>query len=82
MDTLDRYVILYENDGYWGIYEPTVISINKLDFIEIIKNYENDLNNFNDGKFKTRKDAEKFITDYIEPYLVMRELIERSNYEN
>jgi len=59
-------------NGYWRIEFYDHISV--MDWIELSSTMYLCGGKFNDNCFQTQKDAEKFITDYMEPYIVMRKL--------
>jgi len=73
-----EYFFINKGDsGYWYICDLSGF-LHRIEIVEIIKRYEQDFNLNYDGRFKTQEDAELFITNYIEPYLIMKKLSGKS----
>jgi len=68
------FEIIQEKSGYWRVYTKQYFVLDTKFADEIIKNYEKDCGLYCDNHFDTEHEAELFLTNYVEPYVLMKKL--------
>jgi len=70
----DNFFVDVNSLGQWHIYSRGMFVDGTFD--ELWENLNKiNVTLLNEGYFNTKEDAEKFLIDHVEPYLVMRKLI-------